>query len=223
MPNGDTIMKYQLAIFDLDGTLLNTLDDLADAANHVLADAGFPVRTTDEVRRFVGNGYRKLIERAVPAGTGEEKINEGLSAFQSYYVNHCAVRTAPYPGVREMLETLTRNGIKVAIVSNKGDAAVKELNELYFGGLVPFAQGECEGVRRKPAPDTVNRVLEKYATDRKDAVYVGDSDVDVETGKNAGMDCISVLWGFRDEEFLKAHGATIFARDTDELTKLILG
>ena len=122
-----------------------------------------------------------------------------------------------------MLETLTRNGIKVAIVSNKGDAAVKELNELYFGGLVPFAQGECEGVRRKPAPDTVNRVLEKYAIDRKDAVYVGDSDVDVETGKNAGMDCISVLWGFRDEEFLKAHGATIFARDTDELTKLILG
>lgn len=216
-------MKYRLAIFDLDGTLLNTLDDLADAANHVLSEAGFPTRTTDEIRRFVGNGYQKLIERAVPAGTGEDKINEVLSAFKSYYVTHCALKTAPYPGVREMLKTLTKKGIKVAIVSNKGDAAVKELNELYFKGLVPFAQGECEGVRRKPAPDTVNRVLEKFGTDRSDAVYIGDSDVDVETGKNAGMDCISVLWGFRDEEFLRAHGAKLFAKDTRELTDLILG
>lgn len=216
-------MKYKLAIFDLDGTLLNTLDDLADATNHVLAEAGFPLRTVDEVRRFVGNGYGKLIERAVPTGTAPEKISDLLENFKKFYVDNCAHKTAPYPGITEMLDRLKSAGVLTAIVSNKGDAAVKELNRLYFGDRVPFAVGECVGIRRKPAPDTVLRVLEEYGMSKSDAVYIGDSEVDVMTAKNAGMDCVSVLWGFRGKETLLENGASVFAENAAELEKLILG
>ena len=214
-------MHYEAVIFDLDGTLLNTLEDLADSTNYALAHHGFPVRTLEEVRQFVGNGVAMLIHRAVPAGTNPEEEAACLDTFRRHYLTHMRCKTAPYPGIPELLERLKKAGCAVAVVSNKFDAAVKELCADYFGAQVPVAIGESEGVRKKPAPDTVYRALEELGIPAARAVYVGDSEVDIETARNTGMDCISVSWGFRDTAFLLAHGAWAVAANPEALERLL--
>ena len=214
-------MKKTTVVFDLDGTLLDTLKDLAEAVNYALRKQGMPERTLEEVRRFVGNGVRLLMIRAVPDGESNPLFEETFDLFKTYYGEHCNDNTKPYDGIMELLSTLKEKGYAVAIVSNKIDFAVKELNELYFKGIVPVAIGEKEGIRRKPAPDTVFEALKELGKTKEEAVYVGDSDVDIETAKNAGMPCISVLWGFRDKEFLDEHGATHYAKNAEDVLRLV--
>lgn len=198
-------------IFDLDGTLLNTLDDLADSTNYALSKFGYPTRTIDEVRQFVGNGVAKLIERAIPEGKNNPNFEKCLAIFKENYAQNMYNKTAPYNGIIEMLSNLKSKGIKIAVVSNKFDLAVKELCKKYFEGFIDFAAGENEaqGIKKKPAPDTVISVLNEFNFAPEDAVYVGDSDVDIMTAKNSKMPCISVTWGFRDKKFLLENGATI--------------
>ena len=210
-------MKYQLAIFDMDGTILNTLEDLADSLNYALSCSNYPTRTLDEVRNFVGNGIRKLIERAVPAGTSPEELEQVYADFTAYYSKHCYDKTKPYSGIMETIQNLRKQGIKTAVVSNKADYGVQILCKQYFDGLFDYAVGEQTGVQRKPAPDSVNTVLDKLKINRKNAVYIGDSDVDIDTARNAEMDCISVDWGFRDPSFLQQHGAKIMVSSPEEL------
>ncbi len=214
-------MKKNTVIFDLDGTLLDTLQDLADATNYALRKQGMPERTIEEVRQFVGNGVRLLMIRAIPGGEENPLFEETFALFKSYYGEHCNDHTRPYEGIMELLATLREKGYAVAIVSNKIDFAVKELSKLYFQGIVPVAIGEKEGIRRKPAPDTVFEALKELGRTKEEAVYVGDSDVDIETAQNAGMPCISVLWGFRDKAFLKAHGASHYAEKAEEILKYV--
>lgn len=209
--------RYETVIFDLDGTLLDTLEDLADAVNYALREMGMPERTIEEVRQFVGNGVRRLMELAVPQGFDNPAFEETFSKFKEYYGVHCNDKTKAYDGVVQLLRDLKEEGYALAIVSNKLDSAVKELSEIYFEGIVKVAIGEKEGVAKKPAPDTVYKALDELQMPAETAVYVGDSEVDVMTAKNSGLPCISVLWGFRDEEFLREQGATQFARTADEV------
>lgn len=226
---------YSAAIFDLDGTLLDTLDDLAAATNATLAAYGFPVRTREEVRLFVGNGVEKLMERALPDGHATvAHLPDGSSAdfgalladFKSRYAACCEDCTRPYPGIPALLAALRDAGIPVAVVSNKFDAAVKALSAAYFGDLIPVAVGERDGVRKKPAPDTVFealRLLGVPADGTPSPVYIGDSDVDIATAAAAGLPCISVTWGFRSRPFLTSHGASTFADSAATLGALLLG
>lgn len=206
-------------IFDLDGTLLNTLDDLADSTNYALSRFGYPTRTIDEVRQFVGNGVAKLIERAIPEGKNNPNFEKCLAIFKENYAQNMYNKTAPYNGIIEMLSNLKSKGIKIAVVSNKFDLAVKELCKKYFEGFIDFAAGENEaqGIKKKPAPDTVISVLNEFNFASEDAVYVGDSDVDIMTAKNSKMPCISVTWGFRDKKFLLENGATILINTPSEI------
>jgi phosphoglycolate phosphatase len=206
---GEDERVKKLVIFDLDGTILNTLEDLCDATNYALAQFGFGVRTLDEVRLFVGNGIGKLIERAVPNGTDAKTTEAVLKVFKEYYGEHCEDKTVAYEGVMEMLEELRAAGIKTAVVSNKADFAVQKLCEKYFDGMFDDCVGERSGVPRKPAPDSVYGILDKLGVAAEDAVYVGDSDVDIATARNAGLDEILVSWGFRGREFLLEHGAKV--------------
>lgn len=213
---------YRLAVFDMDGTILDTLEDLKDSTNFALQKCGYPVRTHDEVRRFVGNGIRKLIERAVPDGLTVEEIDCVHEVFTEHYKVHCADKTKAYDGIKPLIEKLRANGVKTAVVSNKADYGVQELCKEYFDGLFDYAVGEKEGIRRKPAPDSVNEALRVLGVDKSEAVYIGDSDVDFETAKNAELPCISVLWGFRDEEFLREKGATLFVHDPAEIFDIVM-
>lgn len=195
---------YTTAIFDLDGTLLNTLDDLTDSVNHVMEQFGFPTHSIREIRRFLGNGIRVLMEKAVPEGTDAETFERAFEAFHAYYTDHCAIKTAPYPGMVEVLRRLKQDGFHTAVVSNKNDEAVKILMEQHFPGLVDSSMGVRDGIRKKPAPDSVLEVMRELGTAREDAVYIGDSEVDKATADNSGLNCISVTWGFRDRELLES-------------------
>lgn len=208
---------YETYIFDLDGTLLDSLEDLKDAVNHALRLSGLPERTIDEVRGFVGNGVGKLVERSVPGGKDNCHFPQVMSDFNSYYLLHSCDKTQPYPGVTDLLGRLRSEGKRVAVVSNKFDEAVKLLIARYFNGLVEVAIGEKPGISRKPAPDTVVEALRELGADGSGAVYIGDSDVDVLTARNAGLPCISVLWGFRSREFLEKHGAQTFVSSPKEI------
>jgi phosphoglycolate phosphatase len=203
-------MKYEALIFDLDGTLLDTLDDLADSVNAVLSANGYPTKTRDEGCQAVGSGMKNLIGRVLPDGLNDPSFDRILNEFKAYYGAHCEDKTAPYVGIAEMLEKLRLAGVKMAIVSNKADYAVKMLSKRWFADVIPVAIGENEaaGIRKKPAPDTVDLALRELGVTRAQAAYVGDSDVDVQTALNCEMPCLSVTWGFRDREFLLAHGAT---------------
>lgn len=211
--------QYSTYIFDLDGTLLDTIQDLATSVNYALCQCRMPERTLDEVRRFVGNGVRLLMIRAVPGGEDNPRFQEAFDIFRSHYLEHSLDTTAPYPGIMEMLQRLKANGKRMAVVSNKFDTATKELIRHFFGNLIEVAIGENEaaGVRKKPAPDTVNEALRQLGVGKEDAVYVGDSDVDIQTARNSGLPCISVLWGFRDREFLLENGATTFVQSPDNI------
>ncbi len=194
-------------IFDLDGTLLDTLEDLTDSVNYAMEKFGFPVHTIEEIRRFVGNGAPKLIERSIPQGKENPSYDAVLAAFKEYYAAHCEDKTNPYEGVMALLADLKEKGYRLAVVSNKFDGAVKRLCGKYFGDYIEVAIGESADVKRKPAPDTVYRALRELSCDGSRAVYVGDSEVDIQTAKNASLPCISVTWGFRTAEQLKAAGA----------------
>lgn len=215
-------MPYQTAVFDLDGTLLDTLEDLYRAANQALSRHGLPCRTRDEIRAFVGNGVEMLIRRAVPDSTPEETTVAVLSDFKTIYAAVCEEHTKPYDGITDLLKALREREIRVAVVSNKFDAATKKLCEKYFGEPVEVAVGERSGMRKKPAPDTVFEALRLLGVTAAGAVYIGDSDVDIETAKNCGMDCISVTWGFRDEGFLVESGATVLTHTPVELFSVII-
>ncbi len=214
--------KYDTVIFDLDGTLLNTLDDLTDSVNYALLSEGLPQRTLSEVRIFVGNGIAQLIERAVPEGTPQEIKTSVLAGFRRHYTDNCENKTRPYDGVCELLDRLCANGFKTAVVSNKMDSAVRVLCRKYFGDRILFSVGDKEGLPRKPAPDSVFEVLKKLSSACERSVYVGDSDVDIQTARNAGMDCISVTWGFREKDFLIKSGAVMTADKPSELADLLL-
>ena len=214
-------MKINTVIFDLDGTLLDTVADLAAAVNYALNLHGYPERTVDEVRRFVGNGARKLILRSLN-GVETPDLDETVADFRNYYSKHTAVLTAPYPGITDLLRLLKEKGIGTAIVTNKYDSAAQALNLHYFGDLIPIAIGEKEGGRHKPAPDSVLVAMEKLNADPASTVYVGDSEVDVETAKNASLPCFSVTWGFRDRDTLRSAGAETLFDTADELKKALL-
>ncbi|MBR1529027.1 MAG: HAD family hydrolase [Oscillospiraceae bacterium] len=214
-------MQYQVFIFDLDGTILNTLEDLYLSVNAALKQSGFPERSLEEVRQFVGNGIRKLIERAVPFGTLETQISQVHQDFTEHYKIHCADHTKPYDHIPEVLQKIRSAGMKTAVVSNKADYAVQILCKDYFPDLFDAVAGEREGIRKKPAPDSVQAVLNALHLTPEQAVYIGDSDVDIETAENSGMPCISVEWGFRDREFLIQHGAGKIISNPEELLELI--
>ena len=202
------------AIFDLDGTLLNTLDDLADATNAALRHFGFPERTTEEVRRFVGNGAERLIRLALPETATDPDVMEVLSWYKDYYAAHSQIKTRPYEGILEALAEVKAE-FPVAVVSNKPDEATKLLCKQYFGNV--YALGEGSAMPRKPAPDMVRRAMEDIGA--QTCVYVGDSEVDVLTAKNAGVPCLSVLWGFRDKETLLEAGADHFCENPADLLR----
>ena len=208
---------YQTVIFDLDGTLLDTLQDLADSTNYALSVHRMPARTLEEVRTFVGNGVGRLIHLAVPEGTPAEEEAACLADFRAHYLLNMENKTAPYPGVPALLEHLQAAGIRTAVVSNKFDGAVKGLCQNYFGDRLPVAIGESQGVAHKPATDTVFKALQELGVPAEGAVYIGDSDVDIATARNAGLPCISVSWGFRDRDFLLSHGATEIVSNPQEL------
>ena len=203
-------------LFDLDGTLLNTLDDLADAVNATLTHFGCPVRTTEEVRQFVGNGAERLIRLALPGNADDPDVSQVLSYFKDYYAAHAQIKTCPYHGILEALAEIQKE-FPVAIVSNKPDGAVKLLCKQYFGDI--YALGESDQCPRKPAPDMVHKAMKAIGADR--CIYVGDSEVDVLTAQTAGVPCLSVLWGFRDETVLEEAGATHFCEDPNDLLTIL--
>jgi phosphoglycolate phosphatase len=213
------MITYSTYIFDLDGTLLDTLGDLAASVNYALRMHGMPEHSIDDVRRFVGNGVRKLMERAIPDDEANPLFEETFATFRQYYMEHSLDTTKPYEGIPETLAELKARGCHLAVVSNKMMAATQELIRHFFPGTIEVAIGEheAEGIRKKPAPDTVFAALRQLGVGKEGAVYVGDSDVDIETAQNAGLPCISVLWGFRDRDFLIQHGAKTFISAPSEL------
>lgn len=215
-------MKYKAVIFDMDGTILNTLEDLKNATNYSLRQFGMPERSLEEVRMFVGNGIRKLVERAVPAGTSEEKIAQVFDVFLEYYEIHSADNTSPYPGILELVEKLKKSGIKTAVSTNKADVPAQELGREYFNGIFDLIVGQQVGLKVKPAPDSVNKILSILDIQKKDAIYIGDSDVDVQTAKNSGLDFIGVSWGFRGREFLEKNGAKNIVDNANEILDLVI-
>ena len=213
---------YNVYIFDLDGTLLDTLQDLANSVNYALRQHGMPEHSIDDVRRFVGNGVRLLMERAVPDGAQNPQFEATFATFRQHYMQHSLDTTKPYDGIPELIHELKARGCQMAVVSNKMMAATQELVRHFFPDI-PVAIGEHEaaGIKKKPAPDTVFEALRQLAVSQQPiAVYVGDSDVDLATARNSGLPCISVLWGFRDRDFLLAHGATTFVEHPMDILKL---
>ena len=212
-------MKYQTYIFDLDGTLLDTLGDLAASVNYALREHGMPEHSIDNVRRFVGNGVRLLMERAIPNGTANPDFEATFATFRQHYMQHSLDTTKPYEGIPEVLQELKARGCHLAVVSNKMMAATQELIRHFFSDTISVAIGENEtaGIHKKPAPDTIFEALHQLGVGQEDAVYVGDSDVDIQTAANSGLPCISVLWGFRDKDFLIRHGAKIFISAPSDL------
>lgn len=214
-------MRYNTVIFDLDGTLLNTLDDLRDSLNDVLISKGYAPRSLEEVRRFVGNGVRNLIRMSIPEECNDETVTRVMEEFKDSYKHNMQNKTRPYNGIMELLLDLSRYNYKIAIVSNKFDAAVKELARTYFGNLIPVAIGETSEIKRKPSPDSIYTAVQELGSDLSSTVLVGDSETDVRTAKNAGIPCIGVTWGFRCREVLRSEGADYLIDTPKELLTLI--
>lgn len=214
-------MKYELIVFDMDGTILDTLEDLKNSMNHTLRLYNMPERTLDEIRSFVGNGIRKLIERAAVSGTPETIIEAIHKDFMKHYEVHCADFTKPYDGVNDLILELKSRGYKTAVVSNKAHDAVLDLCDQFFPALFDLALGEKPEIAKKPAADMVNLALEKLQISREKAVYIGDSDVDVATARNSNLDMIAVDWGFRTREFLVEQGAKTIVSHPEEILQLV--
>lgn len=216
-------MSYKLAVFDLDGTILDTLEDLCDSVNFALDTKGMPYRTLEEVRTFVGNGIYKLILRSVPSKTSESDINEVFEAFKEHYTANCYIKTKAYDGIAELLNELVACGVKVAVLSNKAHEAVTELCRKYFdGNCFTVCYGERQGIPRKPAPDSLLSIIDELGVTKSDTIYIGDSEVDVKTSLNAEVDAVFVSWGFRDKQILLDNGAKIIVDTPSELKKYIL-
>ncbi len=215
--------KYDTVIFDMDGTLLNTLDDLTDSVNYSLSCSGFPERRKKEIRRFLGNGASNLIKLSMPEGAGRAEHEKCLADFRSHYSMNMKNATCPYEGIAELLEQLRKDGLNLAIVSNKFDKAAKGLSKHYFEGYIDVTVGESEKNLKKPAPDTILNAIEELRTTNERTLYVGDSEVDVRAVKNAGVACVGVTWGFRDREVLEKEGADFIIDNPMELLKIIEG
>lgn len=213
--------KYQAVVFDLDGTLLNTLEDLQGSVNFALGRNGMKERDLEQIRRSVGNGVRRLLQLSVPENTSEERFERVFADFKEHYALHCNDKTDLYPGIQSLLRELKEEGFLMAIVSNKLQEGVDLLYRQYFEDYITVAIGAREGIRKKPAPDTVREALRALKLSREQAVYVGDSEVDIATAANAGMDCITVAWGFRTRQEQLAAGATVFAKTPDEIRGLL--
>lgn len=213
---------YSLAIFDLDGTLLDTLGDLYSSVNFALRSFGFPERTIEEVRSFIGNGVVKLMERSTPDGIDEETQKKCLDVFRKHYLKHMADTTAPYDGITQLLKELSNCSVKIAVVSNKLHPAVEDLCESYFPGLIHKAMGVSVEDERKPSPINVLRTAEHFGSDLRGCIYIGDSEVDVQTAHNAGLKCIGVTWGYRTREELISAGCDLIADTCNEIKDIIL-
>lgn len=213
-------MRYKAVLFDMDGTLLDTLSDMADSVNHVLSAYGYPARSTEEVRRFVGNGAAKLVERAIGEPIAPQRFQEILTTYKDWYQAHNCVKTAPYPGIPEVLAELEKMGVKTAVVSNKPDATTKALAAKFFPGMPAF--GQRDDLPPKPAPALAAQALAALGIAAADAVYVGDSEVDIATARNAGMPLVAVAWGFRGREALEALGADTIADTPRQLLDALI-
>lgn len=214
-------MKFDTVIFDLDGTILDTLDDLKNSVNHALEKNNFPCRKIEEIRSFVGNGIRLLIERAVPENTDKEIVDKCFIDFKAHYKDNSDILTKPYDGIVDVLKELKNHGIKLAVVSNKADFAVQKLVEKYFPHIFDFSVGEKEGVRRKPYPDSVFTAIDYLSADKTKTVYIGDSEVDVETAQNSGIPCIAVTWGFRNKIVLEKLKPEYIIDKPEQIVKII--
>ncbi len=214
-------MKHSAVIFDLDGTLLDTLDDLTAAVNYALKKGNYPERTRDEVRKFVGNGMGSLIRRAVPKGTTWEESWEIIEPCNQFYSENCTESTKPYPGIEELLDRCKAEGLKIAVVSNKPDEHAKKICEKFFPGKADYVLGAKDGVNQKPAPDMIFEAMDAIGVEPNGIVVVGDGDTDVQAAKNAGVDCISVTWGFKDRYFLENHCAKVIVDTVDEVMNLL--
>ena len=208
-------------IWDLDGTLMDTLQDLHEAVNHALTSCQMPPRTLEQTRSAVGNGVRTLMKLSVPDGEGNPQFEQVFDAFKQYYLIHCQDHTDLYPGIADLLKELKQRGVRMAVVSNKLQSGVDELYEVWFKDTIEIAIGERPEMSRKPAPDMVNLAISQMGIEKKDAIYIGDSDVDIATARNSNLPCISVLWGFRDREFLTEHGAMVFAERPEDILGII--
>ena len=215
-------MKYQAVLFDMDGTVLDTLDDLCDSINHSLAEFSLPQVSREHVRQCLGNGAAFLVSHSIPAGSSPELEADVLAFYKPWYDAHCLIKTAPYEGILPMMQSLKEQGLRLAIISNKPDRAVQELSAAFFPGRLELSVGESPSVRRKPAPDTVLTAASQIGLSVDQCVYVGESEVDLQTARNAGMDCISVTWGVRDEAQLIEAGASVLVRTPEELESLLL-
>ena len=214
-------MKYKLAIFDMDGTILSTLDDLANGVDYALRENGLPARSKQETRAALGSGVRFLIEQSVPAGLSDAEISKVEEDFLKYYKVHSMDNTRPYDGIVELIKEVRASGIKTAVVSNKIDSAVKELCANFFEGAFDVAYGERIGIPRKPDPKPINAIIDEFGLSKNEVVYIGDSEVDLLTANNAGINHIIVTWGFRDRDFLVQNGAKTLVENMDELKEQI--
>ena len=214
-------MRFNTVIFDLDGTILDTLCDLRDSVNFALTINGLPCRSTEEIRAFVGNGIRLLVERAVPENTDKETVDKCFIDFKEHYKNNSANSTKPYDGIIDVLYQLKGKGVRLCVVSNKADFAVQSLVETYFAGIFDFAVGEKDRVRRKPYPDSVFAAMEYLGADKTKTVYVGDSEVDVETAVNSSIPCVAVTWGFRDKEVLEKNNPEYIIDEPKQIVNII--
>lgn len=210
-------MKYDAILYDMDGTVLDTLGDLCDSVNYALSHFSLPAVTPQAIAQYLGNGAKRLITLSCPEGTDEATAEKVLAFYMPWYNEHCRIKTAPYDGILEMMRKLKTMGVKQAVISNKPDSAVQPLAEEFFSGLLELAVGESKDVRRKPAPDSVLAAAKKMNVPLDRCVYIGDTEVDIETAKNAGMDCISVTWGFRSAQQLAQSGATVMVNSAEEL------
>lgn len=214
-------MRYKTIIFDLDGTLLNTLTDLYNSVNYAMRSCSFPERSMDEVRRFIGNGVHTLIRRAAPKGITEEQYWAAYNAFEEHYAKHNRDYTAPYDGIPELMRELKKRGYQLAIVSNKIDFAVQALKQEFFDDTVDCAVGDSEGIENKPAPDMVYKAMKELGAELGECVYIGDTDVDLATAENSGMPCISVSWGFRSRAELEGYAAPMIADLPSDILGLV--
>ena len=214
---------YSYVIFDLDGTLLNTIDDLADTGNHVCALHGWPAHPVEAYKRMVGNGIPKLVERFAPAGTDRDTLDQAYGEFMAWYGLHKEDKTAPYPGMEGAALRLKQAGVSIAVLSNKADEMAGPVVEHYYPGVFPIVQGALSGLPTKPDPTLLYKLMERMGADPKATLFVGDSNVDIQTAKNGGLTSCGVLWGFRSRQELEAEGADFLARTPEELTGLVLG
>lgn len=211
----------KVVIFDLDGTLLYSLEDLMDSVNYTLDLFGYQKRTLEEITSSVGNGVKHLLRQSLPANIDDEEMEKCFLIFKDYYSEHCCDKTHPYDGIVDMMKVLKDKDLKLCIVSNKFQSAAEEVCDFYFKGLYDMVIGESESCRRKPAPDGINMICDFYGVEKDEVLFLGDSEVDIKTAENAGVFCVSVLWGYRDKQFLTDNGAKLFINNPDEIIYMV--